>query len=303
MKKIFYSFLIFLPVFAKAQIQGFLDLTGDSSYKLKGLFSGNWLTSMKDSTATNSLSYMKFYTCLFQLRALDYYHIKNAKPLYLITADDSGSVSKTTMDSVSLKQSQVIGLPDSLANRYTKAQANAAFASSSTVAWVTTYPTKALGTGWRPSTTKNANYDFTVSITTVASLLGLGGTATQLDTVYVDTSPDSSTWTNYCSLGAGQTATVALTLSLTQVNGGVLHVLVPMGYYVRIRRSGSGSSALLKTSQTLMKEDDWAILIKASFAFSGLMALLAGGMAARRFKPSKPSVNGVAKEERLKKIA
>lgn len=277
MKKIL-TILFLLPMLLNAQVTTVINFSPDSNFSLVGAYSLKPILVMKDSTSPSSLAYMKLRaTGSIWLDILNVFHQTTNVPKYIPILDDSGRLWRATLDSFKISQNNI-----------------------TPTAWTTTYPTKTLGTGWKASTTNNVNYDFTVSITTVASLLGLGGTATQLDTVYVDTSPDSTTWTNYDYLAAGQTATVALTFSLTQVNGGIIHVLVPKGYYIRIRRSGSGSSTLNRTAQTLMKNDDWAWILKGTFAFSIMTMVFMPAWVINR-KKAKPTL--VRKNEVMRKTA
>lgn len=96
--------------------------------------------------------------------------------------------------------------------------------------------TRSLNTSYQVSTTLNARVSYTVSLGTAVNLLNLNSAAQ----VYLEISPNNSTWTTVNAAGKTQTLSVAITLGITETNLYNLQCEVPAGYWVRLRSSVSG---------------------------------------------------------------
>lgn len=99
--------------------------------------------------------------------------------------------------------------------------------------------TRALNTGIQLSTTNDLNVNYSVNISVTSTLIG-----TNTGTVFLETSPNNSTWTTVSQSGMSL-AGVASTVANTQTIGG----FVPLGYYIRIRTISTGANTAVFTYQ------------------------------------------------------
>lgn len=93
---------------------------------------------------------------------------------------------------------------------------------------------RSLNTAFVPSATRPAFVNYTVDI--VATITLTGG---QTGTVFLETSPDNSTWTTILSGTSGNTGALTIGLSLTSTGTVTLSGFVPANYYARIRTANT----------------------------------------------------------------
>jgi hypothetical protein len=91
---------------------------------------------------------------------------------------------------------------------------------------------RSLNSAFQPSTTRPSNVSYSVSISVTSLLAG-----TNSGTVFLETSPDNSTWTTIAQCGLSIAGVAA-----TQIASHCLSCYVPSGYYVRIRTAESGTN-------------------------------------------------------------
>lgn len=90
--------------------------------------------------------------------------------------------------------------------------------------------TRSLNSSFQPSTTRNILAIYSVEISASLTL-----TSGQDGTVFLETSPDNSTWTTQAQSRGSNTGALTIGINTTQVTGSVLICFVPAGYYVRLR--------------------------------------------------------------------
>lgn len=124
MKKLLFI-LCFIPLLSKAQLAGRLDFK-TFSWDIYGAFTDSTLTELRDSIGSTVYldSYYAIHTGRFRVTRTDRSH-NDGRPTTLVWADDSGYVKRSPTDSLFIRQAQVTGLVDSLANRYIKSQIDA----------------------------------------------------------------------------------------------------------------------------------------------------------------------------------
>ena len=59
--------------------------------------------------------------------------------------------------------------------------------------------------------------------------------------MFLEISPDNSTWTTVGSFTNTNTGSLTIGLNLTNTNAGQLSVFVPPNYYTRLRTNGTGT--------------------------------------------------------------
>lgn len=96
-------------------------------------------------------------------------------------------------------------------------------------------PSRSLNSSFQLSTTKNCFATYSVSI---AALLLAGGD------VFLEISPDNSTWQTVSQF--------AVALGLTVTVTGSVYAFVPKNYYVRIRTAGTATITLLSQQESLI---------------------------------------------------
>ena len=102
-------------------------------------------------------------------------------------------------------------------------------------------------TGFQVSTTNNADVRYTVSIAATISL-----TTGQTGTVYLETSPNNSTWTTVTEFTNGNTGTLTIGLALAQTLAGQITAYVPAGYYVRLRSTGTATNTYITGQEIIL---------------------------------------------------
>lgn len=73
----------------------------------------------------------------------------------------------------------------------------------------------------------------------------------QSGTVYLETSPNNSTWTLQDQLSTSNTGVLAVGLALTQTETKNVQCFVPMGYWVRLRTAGTGTVTYVTSQEVL----------------------------------------------------
>lgn len=105
---------------------------------------------------------------------------------------------------------------------------------------------RSFNSAFQVSTTRDGTVQYTVTIS--ASLtIGVG----QTGTVFLETSPNNSTWTLQDQFTNGNTGTLAVGFALTQTVTQTIRAYVPAGYYVRLRTTGTATITYV-TSQELL---------------------------------------------------
>lgn len=102
-----------------------------------------------------------------------------------------------------------------------------------------TVVTRSLNSSFQISTTLDYNVSYSVLIS-ISSLL----TGNNVGTVFLETSPNNSTWTTICTSGLSLSGLAATITNTQTVNG-----FVPKTYYVRIRTTNSGTGSQTLTYQ------------------------------------------------------
>ena len=95
------------------------------------------------------------------------------------------------------------------------------------------------GTGFQVSTTQ---YSFVSYCVQIASTLSLSGG--QTGTVFLEISPDNSSWTEVTRFVNGNTGSLTVGLNTTQTIASQLSAYIPKGYYVRLRQTSSGTPTI-----------------------------------------------------------
>lgn len=96
------------------------------------------------------------------------------------------------------------------------------------------------GGGFQVSATQTSNVNYTVQVASTLSLV-----TGQTGSIFLETSPNNSTWTEISRFSNGNTGTLTIGLSLTQTVTSQLNAFVPAGYYVRLRSTGTSSSSYI----------------------------------------------------------
>lgn len=94
--------------------------------------------------------------------------------------------------------------------------------------------TAAAANGWRISTDRVAIVSYSVTIGTTVSLSGNSSGYVVLE-IAPTNSAIASDWSEISRITCGQSGTLIIGLTLDQLGGGILHGIVPIGYYVRQR--------------------------------------------------------------------
>lgn len=92
--------------------------------------------------------------------------------------------------------------------------------------------TRTFNTAFQPATDRDVFVNYTVTIACTISL-----TTGQSGTLYLETSPDNTTWTEVTRVVNTNTGSLTLGLNLTSTNSGNLYGFVPQGYWARVRSS------------------------------------------------------------------
>jgi len=95
---------------------------------------------------------------------------------------------------------------------------------------------RSLNSAFQVSTTKDAFVYYTVQI---SAAMTLGGG--QTGTVFLETSPDNSVWTEAGRLTNGNTGTLVIGVAITNNNVFQVSAFVPVSYYVRLRTTGTAT--------------------------------------------------------------
>lgn len=97
-------------------------------------------------------------------------------------------------------------------------------------------------TGTQVHATKNSNVKFNISTQTTSSIGGPGTSLVALKICATNSSTEAN-WTTVATLENDQTITLAITLNSIQTVKGQLSANVPVGYYVKLVNSGTGTHA------------------------------------------------------------
>lgn len=106
-----------------------------------------------------------------------------------------------------------------------------------TPSYSTSTVSRSLNSSFVPSSTRPAFVTYSVEIS--ASLTLTGG---QTGTVYLETSPDNSAWTEVARISNGNTGTLAVGIAITQAMTGTLTGFIPTNYYARLRTQNNTGS-------------------------------------------------------------
>lgn len=109
---------------------------------------------------------------------------------------------------------------------------------------------RSFNSAFQVSTTKNAEVRYTVEITSSISLAG-----TNAGTIFLETSPDNSAWTEEGRIVNAQGGGLVVGLSLTQTFSAQLTAYVPSSYYVRLRSvvaSGTPTFTIRQARETTL---------------------------------------------------
>lgn len=97
------------------------------------------------------------------------------------------------------------------------------------------------------STTRDALVSYSVDVSVTLSL-----TSGQTGNIFLEISPDSSSWTEIGRFTNANTGALTVGLNLTQVVTGTVSGYVPAGYYARLRNTGSGSFVYRSGQEVLL---------------------------------------------------
>lgn len=100
----------------------------------------------------------------------------------------------------------------------------------------TTNITRSLNSSFQPNTSRPCMVTYTVRIAATLSLV-----TGQSGTVFLETSPDNSTWTEVSRIENGNTGSLTVGLNLTQTVASQVSSMVPTGYYARLRTNGTAT--------------------------------------------------------------
>lgn len=110
-----------------------------------------------------------------------------------------------------------------------------------------TTASRPLNSSFQLALTNNAFVIYSVEMS--ATLTIIGG---QSNTVYLETSPDNSIWTEAGQSVNTNSGTLTVGLNLTQVSTATLCCMVPKGYWVRLRTTGTGTVTYRSGQETLI---------------------------------------------------
>jgi hypothetical protein len=99
------------------------------------------------------------------------------------------------------------------------------------------YPSRALNTIYQPSSTRDTLVNYSVDVSTSATLLG-----GQTGTVFLEISPSSTFASGVQEVGRfvnGNSVSLAIAITVTQSVTGTLSGYVPSGFYVRLRTANT----------------------------------------------------------------
>jgi hypothetical protein len=124
--------------------------------------------------------------------------------------------------------------------------ANRSWTVSPTAPTISNGVSRSFNSTFTPSATKVSQVNYTVQ---VASSLSLA--VGQTGTVFLETSPDGTTWTEVTRFSNGNTGTLAIGLALTQTVSAQLSALVPANYQVRLRTTGTATITYITGQEIL----------------------------------------------------
>lgn len=248
MKKLLALLAIIIPSICFSQQQEAYQ--PDTSYLWRGDFSAQWLMQIKDSSASpyNFLpgheDYVKIYADRFQVKTLNYaYHKPDAKNL--VWSDDTGIVSSLALGS----NGQILKsdgseffwfTPTYLLPADTNSLSSRIDAISDPVSNISSGTSRTIdGGGFQVSTTSVTQVKYSISIAATLSITG-----GQTGTVFLETSPNNSTWTEVDRISNGNTGILTVGLNITQTISGNVCAWVPAGYYVRLRSTSTGTPTI-----------------------------------------------------------
>lgn len=118
---------------------------------------------------------------------------------------------------------------------------NFTVASTATAPSFNNAPARSLNTSYQISTTNNARVSYSITCATGLALLNLNSTAQ----VFLEISPNNSTWTTIAGGGSTQTLAVAISVGINTTQIQNLQCEIPAGYWIRLRTvtSGGGSTS------------------------------------------------------------
>lgn len=108
----------------------------------------------------------------------------------------------------------------------------------------------AAANGWQIDASRDSDVNYTVNTSSTSSIGGNSSSYVVLE-VAATNSSTAGDWTEVARSGNSQALTLAITLQSVQQVQGVLHTMLPAGYYVRMRSvlSGTASASFLSGSE------------------------------------------------------
>ena len=115
----------------------------------------------------------------------------------------------------------------------------------SALTFTTSAASRSFNSAFQVSTTKDAIVSYTVQIACALTLSG-----GQSGTVFLETSPDNSVWTEVGRAVNTNTGSLTIGLNITNTNAMTLAGFITRNYYVRLRTTGSGTITYISGQET-----------------------------------------------------
>jgi hypothetical protein len=110
-------------------------------------------------------------------------------------------------------------------------------------------PSRALNTTFQPLANRATHGTYSIAIATTLSLANLNSAGS----IFLEISPDGTTWTTIQSAGTAQTLTVSLSLGLNTTTTYNVTGWIPLNWYCRLRTvTSGGATATLANGQEVM---------------------------------------------------
>lgn len=192
---------------------------------------------------TKDSTYVSFKQNTVKFDSLNYRR-NNGKPYTIAWLDSLGNMKTSPIDSVVLSLYYNKVASD---NRYLQIANYDYFTLPNKPSrFVTNGITRSFNTAFIVSSTHDASVVYTIQVVSTLSL-----TSGQSGTVFLESSPNNSTWSLVTQSGDGNTGLITIGLNTAITVSGMIGGYIPANYYIRLRTTGTGTITYI-TGQELL---------------------------------------------------